>query len=85
MTSFPRGGLGGPAAPFADEMDEIWCWICGRPLRAGEEFGRWRLQAVRPSPRYGYELRAICPSHYGDGCGPPVPAEDKPPAAAGSE
>jgi hypothetical protein len=54
----------GPAGYVAARRITTWCWICGRPVRDGEDFGRWRLRAVRPSPRYGFEVRAICPLHY---------------------
>ena len=41
-----------------------WCWICGRPLGQGEDFGRWRLRTARLSLRYGFVLRPVCPAHH---------------------
>lgn len=68
-----RGAASGPAAPLAAQDGTIWCYLCGRPLRPGEDFGQWRLRAVLPSPRYYYEIRAICPVHY-----PPAQARRHP-------
>ena len=59
----------------------IWCMICGRPLRPGEDFARWRIRVLQRSSLYLFDLRAICPSHYGDdpdGHGRPAHSGDDP-------
>lgn len=64
LEGFGRGAVTGLAATLAAADGTIWCALCGRPLRPGEDFGPWRLRAVLPSPAYCYEIRAICPEHY---------------------
>ena len=64
QSTLRTGRCTGPAARLAHGGAAIWCSICGRPLRQGEDFGQWRLRVVRPSPRYGFEFRPICPAHY---------------------
>lgn len=62
-----QGRAVGPLRRLASKEPSIYCWICGRPLRQGEDFGLWRLRAVLISSRYIFEFRCICPAHYRDG------------------
>jgi len=64
------------AGPLGRRLAEklITCWVCGRPLAAGEDFGQWRIRAVRPSALWDAEVRCICPDHYApDAKIPPPP------------
>jgi len=72
MDSIRRGTYTGPRGRRLAE-GTIWCFVCGRPLGDGEDFGPWRIRAVRTSSLWDAELRCICPAHYNgpDGAGPP--------------
>jgi hypothetical protein len=72
-----RGILRGCAAGRETERG-IWCYVCGRPLAAGEDLGPWRVRAWRPSPTYDYWVVVICPAHYAPGEPPPLPLILKP-------
>ena len=48
----------------------------GRPLREGEDFGQWRLQAFQQSGQYVFTIHTICPLHYAPGEHPPRRARD---------
>ena len=76
-----RASIPGPMGRLGQIPEgSIWCMICGRPLRHGEDFGPWRIRVFQRSSRYLFELRAICPAHYGDD-----PAGHGPQPAAGQE
>lgn len=54
----------GPVRRLAHKEPYIYCWVCGRPLGQGEDFGPWRVRAVRPSSLWHFEIRPVCPDHY---------------------
>ena len=66
-SSFPRGSAWGRATRVTRTEGFLHCHICGRPLRAGEDFGQWRLQAFRESQSYLHTIHTICPLHYRPG------------------
>jgi hypothetical protein len=59
-----RGRAVGPAQRLAGQEPSIYCFICGRPLRQGEDFGPWRHRAVRTSSLWHFEFRSTCPDHH---------------------
>ena len=70
--SLPRGSYRGPPLALLDADELMYCAMCGRPPRAGEGLGLWRVRAGHEPSRKAPVLWLICPEHYGPG-EPPLP------------
>lgn len=60
----PLGSLSSEIESNLAAAEPIWCDVCGRPLGHDEDFGPWRVRAVRHSALWHFVFHCTCPLHF---------------------